>query len=437
MSQVEFIRRCAELVQEDLEAQAVTNAISTSSLTDAVRDSCMRVIETTYSTADLNDILDKETALEALVELVNRDFFQYGAIQPFLDDDDITEICINNHESIFVERNGVLSRVEEKIFESDDEVYRLISKIASELGKRCDSETPMMDARLSDGSRINAAIPPVAVFGPCLTVRKFPKAENRYDADALIDEGTCTVNAMKFLACMVEAKCNILVSGGTGAGKTTLLNVLCDFIGPNERVITVEDVVELSVGVDNWVSMEARAANSDGRGEVSIHQLVVNALRQRPDRIIVGECRSSETVEMLQAMNTGHDGSLTTIHANDPRSAFLRIATMVQATENLDIENIYRQIASAIQIVVQLRRFNDGSRKISEIVALTGSIEESAGAIITQPLFKYQKIGKADEGELWGLVPCGSSLPEQIKRNIDWTGTHFDPAWLKKGGDAR
>lgn len=350
-----------------------------------------------------------------VADAIIREFFGYGVLQPFLDDDDVTEIMVNGCEKVYVEVAGVIKPVYERIFSDDDQVRALIDRIGAPLGKHCDAQSPIMDARLSDGSRVNASIPPVSRFGPCLTIRKFPK--KRLDADALVEMGSCPESVMRFLACAVEARCNILVSGGTGSGKTTFLNVLCGFIPANERVITIEDTAELQLTVDNWLSMEARTANADGTGEITIHDLVVDSLRKRPDRIIVGECRSSETVEMLQAMNTGHDGSLTTIHANDPRSAFLRIETMVQATEYLTEENIDRQIASAIQLVVQLRRYRDGSRKVSEVLALSGAME--GPRIVSVPLYR--------NGET-----TGAAVPIQILERIQMSGAFYDRAWLGK-----
>ena len=355
---------------------------------------------------------------EEISDAILREFFGYGVLQPYLDDETVTEIMVNGYSKVYIERGGVIEPVEKELFEDDGQVRALIDRIGAPLGKHCDAQSPIMDARLSDGSRVNASIPPVSRFGPCLTVRKFPK--HRLDADALVEGGSCPENLMRFLACAVEARCNILVSGGTGSGKTTLLNVLCSFIPATERVVTIEDVAELQLSVGNWLSMEARSANADGTGEITIHELVVDSLRKRPDRI-VGECRSSETVEMLQAMNTGHDGSLTTIHANDPRSAFLRIETMVQATENLSEENIDRQIASAIQLVVQLRRYRDGSRRVSEVLALSGAVEGSA--IVATPVYR--------NGEM-----TGAPLPGQILERIEMTGAVFDAGWLEKGEGA-
>lgn len=415
----EEARRLARIVQERL-AEGTGRT---------VREECLEVL-----TLAAGDGIADEDDVERLTAYVTRELEEFGALQPLLDDDDVTEICVNGHKSVYVEIDGTLEPVTDRLFESDEEVMRLIDRIAAPLNKRCDAQSPMMDARLPDGSRVNAAIPPIARFGPCITIRKFPK--RRYDADDLVEMGACSIELMQFLACMVESGCNILVSGGTGTGKTTMLNVLCGFILDDERVVTVEDTAELQLTVDDWVSMEARTANADGGGEITIHQLVVNALRQRPDRIIVGECRSSETVEMLQAMNTGHDGSLTTVHANDPRSAFLRIETMVQATENLTERNIDKQIASAIQIVVQLKRYRDGSRKVSEVIALTGGME--GDTITCEELFRFVEDGENADGEVVGRhVALGARLPERIMERVRRSGSYYDEEWLAAEGGRR
>lgn len=368
---------------------------------------------------------------EEIKRVVLNEFLEYGSIQYLLDDDEITEVIINKHDTIWVERHGVLERVTEHLFDDDRAVMRLVDKIASEQNKHCDNQVPYMNARLRDGSRVNAIIPPLARFGPSVTIRKFPK--QRMEAMDLIRAGSASVDMINFLACAVQARLNILVSGGTGSGKTTLLNVLANYIPHEERVVTIEDTAELKLpNEESWVSLEARDANADGTGAISIHTLVVNSLRMRPDRIIVGECRSDETVEMLQAMNTGHDGSLTTIHANDPRAAFLRIETLVQATQDLSERNIDMQIATAIQLVVQMKRFRDGSRKISEIIALTGNME--GDTITTTPIFEFVEDGQDENGTLLGRhVASGSPLPESIMERIENSGAYFDERWLGLG----
>ena len=384
---------------------------------------------------------------EEIKRVVLNEFLEYGSIQHLLDDETITEIIINGYDDVMIERDGKLKKVKEDLFPDDKAVQRLIDRIASENNKHCDNQEPKMDARLKDGSRVNAIIPPLARFGPSVTIRKFPN--HRLHACDLVRVGSASLDLVNFLACCVEARLNILVSGGTGTGKTTLLNILSAFIPQDEgyddegdemyeHIVTIEDTAELKL-VDKdggrrlgWTSLEARDANADGEGRVTIHQLVVNALRMRPDRIIVGECRSDETVEMLQAMNTGHDGSLTTIHANDPRAAFLRIQTMVQATQNLSERNINMQIATAIQIVVQLKRYKDGTRKISEVMALTGTME--GDTITTTELFRFEEEGVDEDGRIIGRhVASGSPLPESIMERIEQSGAYFDERWLGLG----
>jgi len=384
---------------------------------------------------------------DEMTRVITTEFLAYGPIQACLDDPTIDEVLINKYDEVYVERNGKLSLVTDELFQSDRDVYRLIDKIASEQNKHCDNQVPYMDARLRDGSRVNAIIPPLARFGPAVTIRKFPT--HRINAADLVRIGTASLDLINFLAACVEARLNILVSGGTGSGKTTLLNILSGFIPQeelgsgahehSEHIVTIEDTAELKL-VDangerrrNWISLEARSANSDGSGAVSIHQLVVNALRMRPDRIIVGECRSTETVEMLQAMNTGHDGSLTTIHANNPHAAFLRIETMVQATQNLSERNIDMQIATAVQIVVQLKRYRDGTRKISEVIALTGKME--GDVITTLPLFEFVEDGVDENGMVRGRhVGMNMSLPWEIRERFASQNVFFNDQWLTDAG---
>lgn len=416
--------RIRELVLQVKTDMATRNTASPESLDDAavasLIDACVSDI------AAFADDLDDAAAAE-IKRIVTYETTGYGALQPFIDDDGVTEIMVNGHDDVFVESAGIVTRVEERLFEDDDEVKRIIDKIAAEQNKHCDINTPDMDARLSDGSRVNAVIPPVSLVGPCLTIRKFPK--HRLDAKDLVNAGSISYEAMCLLLCCVQARCNILVSGGTGSGKTTLLNILSSAIPQGERVITIEDTAELQLTVPNWVRMEARAANAEGEGEISIHRLLVDSLRMRPDRIIVGECRSDETAEMLQAMNTGHDGSLTTIHANDPRAAFLRIKSMVQMAQNLSEENIAEQIMTAIQLVVQTRRFRDGTRKVSEIVAVTGRME--GGVIETAPLIEFVEAGLDEDGFVTGsFEPTGNPLPESIKERIALSGAYYDNRWL-------
>jgi pilus assembly protein CpaF len=387
------------------------------------------IVETISEAAEsLPEITDQDK--EDITEYVINDFLNYGPLQPYLEDESISEIMVNSAHDVYVERSGKLYRVESKVFDNDEQVQHIIDRIGAPLNKQCTAQSPYMDARLPDGSRVNAVIPPISRFGSSITIRKFPK--HRMGPRDLLGVGTCNATMMNFLQAAVIGRCNILVSGGTGSGKTTFLNVLSGFIPDDQRIITVEDTAELQLKQDHWVSLESRSSNTEGSGAVSIHDLIVNTLRMRPDRIIVGECRSTETIEMLQAMNTGHDGSLTTVHANNALDAFQRIETMVlQGQSNLPLFAIDRQIASALQLVVQLSRMPDGSRKIVEIRALTGKMEGQV--ISTASLFKYCQDGTDDDGNIVGhFASTGESCPENIVSRINSAGAYFDPEWFQE-----
>ena len=411
----------AEIAQRTTEEGLdASSAVSPELIHECVREICDDI--------DLRD----EAVLAELERMVQNDLLGYGPLQQFLDDETVTEIMVNAYDEVYVERRGEITRVEEVLFNDEGDVAKIIDRIATQNSRQCNAAQPYMDARLPDGSRVNAIIPPLARFGNSLTIRKFPS--ERMTAPDLIRNGSVDIDIINFLKSAVEARCNILVSGGTGAGKTTLLNILAGFIQPDHRVITIEDTAELQLAVEDWVSLEAREANSDGSGEVNIHQLVVNSLRMRPDRIIVGECRSSEAVEMLQAMNTGHDGSLTTVHANDTKSAFLRLGTMVQSSTNLTMENINLQISSAIQLVVQIKRYLDGTRKISEVLALRGGLEGSA--IVTTPLFEFVQTGIDGNGNVMGYHDaCGNPCPEAIVERMTAMGAYYTPEWFIPKGE--
>ncbi len=377
-------------------------------------------------------------AVAALKEAILDDFLGFGLIQPYIDDPAITEIMVNGHAEVYVERGGKLYKVagagceREALFPDDDAVRRLISKILLPLGRRCDEQHPYVDARLPDGSRVNAILPPVSLNGPCITIRKF--STKRVTALNYVEWGAASADMMRFLNFAVASKCNVIVSGGTGSGKTTLLNALSAAIPADERIITIEDSAELKLGQPHVLKREARPANSEGRGAVTIHDLLVNALRERPDRIIVGECRSTEALEMLQAMNTGHDGSMTTVHANDPHGAFQRIETMVMECSNLSNRAIRQQIVTAVDIVVQVSRFSDGSRKISEICAVTGMEGEQ---IVLQPLFEFAGI-HVDDGKVMGEHrACGFQPPKGVISKFAAAGIPFDPSWFMRKDGAR
>ncbi|MES9970356.1 MAG: ATPase, T2SS/T4P/T4SS family [Candidatus Thiodiazotropha sp.] len=336
-----------------------------------------------------------------------------GPLESFLEDDGITEIMVNNHKEIFVERGGKLVDSGES-FSGDQAVLSVIERIITPLGRRIDESSPMVDARLKDGSRVNAIIPPLAIKGPSLTIRKFAKRKLTFED--VIAFGSINQEMVDFLRICVEQRKNIIVSGGTGSGKTTLLNVLSSFIPDSERIVTVEDAAELKLDQPNLVSLEAKPANLEGRGAVPIRELVKNTLRMRPDRIVVGECRGGEALDMLQAMNTGHDGSLTTAHANSPRDALSRLEVMVlMAGMDLPVTAIREQVASAVNIIVQQTRYSCGSRKITKITEVTG-IEGST--IQLQDIFEYKQRGVDENGKVVGQFKATGFIPafyEELK----------------------
>jgi pilus assembly protein CpaF len=309
---------------------------------------------------------------------------------------------VNGPKKVYVERHGKLE-LTPVTFQDEGHVMRIIDRIISPLGRRCDESSPMVDARLPDGSRVNAVIPPISLIGPVLTVRKF--AKRPLTADDLIRNGTLTPELLEFLRACVVSRLNIVVSGGTGSGKTTLLNLLSSFIPSDERIITIEDAAELQLRQEHVVTMEARPANIEGRGAIVIRDLVINALRMRPNRIVVGECRGREALDMLQAMNTGHDGSLTTAHSNSPRDTLARLETMVlMAGMDLPLRAIREQIASALDLIVHQERMRDGSRRV---VAVTEVVGMEGDVIVTQDLFVFEQTGVEDGRIVGRLKPTG------------------------------
>lgn len=331
------------------------------------------------------------------------EFLGYGPIQSLLDDPEVSEIMVNGPKQVWVERKGKLSRTN-ITFEDDAHVMRIIQRIVLPLGRRIDEDHPTVDARLPDGSRVNAVIPPVAIDGPCITIRKFSK--DKLTVEQLIELGSLTPEMVEFLKACVVARLNIIISGGTGSGKTTLLNVLSSFIPPDERIITIEDAAELQLRQEHVVRMETRPPNLDGTGEVTIRDLVRNALRMRPDRIVVGEVRGGEALDMLQAMNTGHDGSLTTIHANSPRDAIARLETLcLMSGVELPARAIREQIASAVDLIIQQTRLRDGSRKVTAITEVAGM----EGDVVTlTDIFRFEQTGISPDGKVLGqLRPTG------------------------------
>jgi len=300
-----------------------------------------------------------------IVREITDDVLGYGPLEPFLRDDSVTEVMVNAHDLIFVEREGRLERADAS-FVDNAHLLRIIDKIVSQVGRRVDESSPMVDARLPDGSRVNAIIPPLSLKGPTLTIRKFSR--DPYTMDDLINFNSLTPQAAQFLAACVKGKLNVLISGGTGSGKTTMLNAMSSFVPADERIVTIEDAAELQLQQEHVITLESRPPNIEGQGEIRIRELVRNSLRMRPDRIIVGEVRGAETLDMLQAMNTGHEGSLTTIHANSPRDALSRLETLVLTSGvDLPLRAIREQISSAFDLLVQITRLVDGSRRISHI----------------------------------------------------------------------
>jgi pilus assembly protein CpaF len=349
----------------------------------------------------LPDDLRKQVFADILDELTG-----FGPIQPLLDDPDISEVMVNGPKKVFVEKSGKLTK-SAVTFEDDDHVLRIIDRIILPLGRRVDADTPTVDARLPDGSRVNAVVRPVSIDGPSITIRKFKK--DKLSIQQLIDYGSLTPNMAEFIRACVLAHLNIVISGGTGSGKTTLLNVLSSYIPEEERIVTIEDAAELQLQQDHVLRMETKVPNTDGKGAVSIRDLVRNSLRMRPDRIIVGECRGGEALDMLQAMNTGHDGSLTTLHANSPRDALSRLETMVlMSGMDLPLKVVRQQISSAVDLIIQQTRLKDGSRKvtaITEVVGMEGDI------VVLTDIFKFEQTSMGENGKIIGELKATGIRP--------------------------
>jgi pilus assembly protein CpaF len=359
---------------------------------------------------------ERETPLslaerENLITDVLHELFGLGPLEELLSDPSISDILVNRYNQVFIEREGRLEETD-VVFRDDAHLLQIIERIVSAVGRRIDESSPMVDARLKDGSRVNAIIPPLALEGPALSIRRF--RTDRLGPDDLVARDSLTKPMLEFLKTVVACRLNLIVSGGTGAGKTTLLNVLSGYIGQTERVITIEDAAELMLRQRHVVRLETRPSNIEGKGSVRQRELVVNALRMRPDRIIVGEVRAEEALDMLQAMNTGHDGSLTTIHANSPRDALHRLDTMV-AMANLNIPDkaVRQQVASAIEIVVQIARMSDGTRKVTAISEITGM----EGEVITmQDLFVFEKTTVRPDGMVCGRFRATGIRPKCADR---------------------
>jgi pilus assembly protein CpaF len=357
----------------------------------------------------LNDVITEQNITMSrpdrlrLVEILVNDVLGLGPLEELLASEDITEIMINSYKQIYVEQHGKLT-LSPVTFESDQQLMQVIDRIVSSIGRRVDESSPMVDARLQDGSRVNVIIPPLALRGPTMTIRKF--AKEALTIDDLIKYGSITEDMVRFLRACVRGKMNVVVSGGTGSGKTTTLNILSSFIPEDERIVTIEDAAELQLRQDHVVTLETRPANVEGRGRVSIRDLVINSLRMRPDRIVVGECRGGEALDMLQAMNTGHDGSLTTLHANNAHDCISRLETLVlMAGAELPSRAIREQIGSAVNVVVQQSRLRDGTRKIVSITEVLGCENNE---VKLQDIFTYKQAGVDEDGKVVGsYMPTG------------------------------
>jgi pilus assembly protein CpaF len=365
----------------------------------AIRD----IIDQMEADGELPGEVDRE---ELLTDVIN-EALGLGPLEAFLASDEISEIMVNHANQIYIERKGKLI-LSEKTFSSNQAVLGVIERIVAPIGRRIDESSPLVDARLKDGSRVNAIIPPLALKGPCITIRKFKK--DSLKIQDLIKYKTVTAQMAEFLEMCVRARKNIVISGGTGSGKTTTLNIISAFIPDDERIVTVEDAAELQLPQDHWVQLESRPPNLEGKGAITIRDLVKNCLRMRPDRIVVGECRAGETLDMLQAMNTGHDGSLTTLHANTPRDAIARLETMVlMSGMELPVKAIREQIASAVHLIVQQTRFSDGTRKICFITEIAGM---EVDIVTLQDIFYYKQEGFSDDGKVRGRFVASGFVPK-------------------------
>jgi len=365
-----------------------------------------------------------------LFEQIVADILGYGPIEPLLADESITEIMVNGPKNVYVERSGKIEKTN-ITFESDAHVSRIIDRIVSPIGRRVDESSPYVDARLPNGSRVNIIIPPLALCGPTVTIRKFFK--RMLTAERLVETGSITAEAIELLKAASSARLNIIVSGGTGTGKTTFLNMLSGFIPGDERILTIENAAELQLQQEHVITLESRPPNIEGKGEVSIRDLVMNSLRMRPDRIVVGECRGGEALDMLQAMNTGHDGSMTTLHANSPRDALSRLETMVlMAGMDLPVRAIREQVASAVDVIIQLSRMRDGTRRTVQIAEVQGM---EGDVIVMQDVFKFEQTG-IEKGKIIGqLQPTG--IRPKFTEKLEAAGIQLPPEVFGYNGDRR
>jgi pilus assembly protein CpaF len=355
-----------------------------------------------------------------MLEQITDEILGLGPLEPLLRDETITEVMVNGPQQVYIEREGRLEMTN-VTFQNDEHVMKIIQRIIAPIGRRIDESSPMVDARLADGSRVNAIIPPLSLIGPVLTIRKF--AATPFTVEDLIRFGTATTEMFEFLEACVKARLNVFVSGGTGSGKTTMLNILSSFIPDDERIVTIEDAAELQLRQEHVVTLEARPSNIEGKGAIPIRELVRNALRMRPDRIVVGECRSAEALDMLQAMNTGHDGSMSTGHANSPRDMLARLETMVlMAGMDLPLRAIREQIASAVDLIVHQNRLKDGSRKIVNITEVQGM---EGDVIVMQDIFVFEQTGVV-EGKIEGKLRPTGIRPKFVEK-FEASGIHLPP----------
>jgi pilus assembly protein CpaF len=395
--------------------------------TDEVRKTIQSLFEQILS--EENIVLSRPERAR-LFEQITAEIIGLGPLQTLLEDETVTEIMVNGAKNIYIERKGKIHRVP-VTFESDDHVLRIIDRIVAPLGRRVDESSPYVDARLADGSRVNAVIPPISLIGPILTIRKFAKIP--ISLEQMIQFGTMTSESLQFIKAAVEARLNIIISGGTGSGKTTLLNVFSGFIPGDERIVTIENAAELQLRQEHVVTLESRPANIEGRGEITIRNLVINSLRMRPDRIIIGEVRDDAALDMLQAMNTGHDGSMTTLHSNSPRDTLSRLETMtLMAGMDLPVRAIREQVSSAIDMIVHEERLRDGSRKVTFITEVGGM---EGDVITTTDLFVFEQTGIENGKVLGHMRPTG--LRPKFMEKIEAAGIHLPPSIFGVGGRQR
>jgi len=386
--------------------------------TEDVRKTILELFEQILS--EENIVLSRPEK-QRLLDQISAEILGLGPLQALLQDESITEIMVNGPRNVYVERKGKIHRVP-VTFENSEHLMRIIDRIVAPLGRRVDESSPYVDARLPDGSRVNAVIPPISLVGPALTIRKFSK--NPITIEQLIQFGSITPEAMQFLKACVEARLNIIISGGTGSGKTTLLNILSSFIPSDERILTIENAAELQLRQEHVVTLESRPQNIEGRGEITIRQLVVNALRMRPDRIVVGEVRDDAALDMLQAMNTGHDGSMTTAHSNSPRDTLSRLETMtLMAGIDLPVRAIREQVSSAVDLVVHQERMRDGSRRVVTITEVSGM---EGDVITTTDIFAFEQTGIENGKVIGRLRPTG--LRPKFMDKIEGSGIHLPPS---------